>query len=120
VLAIQQIGGDDLVVVPAGVGEGAATVAVAQRPDAGNRGSQLVVHDDVPPLVQLYARMLQAEIVRVGAAPGRDQQVRPSKLGRAAAIDRHDDVVALLGDAEALRVDPDSNAFLLQDLGNRR
>ena len=41
VVAVEQVGGDDLEVVVGGVGEGAAAVAVAQRPDAGHVGAQL-------------------------------------------------------------------------------
>ena len=46
-LAVEQVGGDDLVVVVRGVGEGAAAVDVAERPDAGDVGAQLVVDGDV-------------------------------------------------------------------------
>ena len=46
-VAVEQVGGHDLVVVVGGVGEGAAPVAVAQRPDARHVGPELVVDLDV-------------------------------------------------------------------------
>ena len=45
--AVEQIGGDDLEIVVGGVGESALAVAVAERPDAGDVGAQLVVDFDV-------------------------------------------------------------------------
>ena len=41
VLAVEQVGGDDLEVVVGRVREGAAAVAVAERPDAGHVGRRL-------------------------------------------------------------------------------
>ena len=43
VAAVEQVRGDDLVVVVGGVGEGAAAVALAERPDAGDAGGEPVV-----------------------------------------------------------------------------
>jgi hypothetical protein len=46
-LAIQEVRGDDLEIVIGGMSEGAATVAVTQRPDVRRAGTQLVIHNDV-------------------------------------------------------------------------
>ena len=46
-----KIGGDDLGVVKGSVGEGAATVAIAHRPNAIDIGAQLFVDRDVATFV---------------------------------------------------------------------
>ena len=46
-LAIQQIGRNDLVVIVGRVCGGATTVAVAERPDAGQAGGKAVIDLDV-------------------------------------------------------------------------
>ncbi len=67
-VAVEQIGGDDLEVVVGGVGEGAAAVAVAERPDARHVGAQLVVDGDVAARVGRDAGLVEPEIVGVRAA----------------------------------------------------
>ena len=47
VAAVEEVRRDDLVVVVGGVGEGAAAVALAERPDAGDAGGEPVVDGDV-------------------------------------------------------------------------
>ena len=66
-VAVQQVVGDDLVVVVRGVGERAAPVAIADRPDAGHAGVQLVVHGDVAACVGVDARALRARGRRCSA-----------------------------------------------------
>jgi hypothetical protein len=58
VLAVEEISGDDLIVIVGGVGEGAAAIAVSDRPDAGHIGAQLYVHLDVTTLVGGHTRRL--------------------------------------------------------------
>ena len=67
VFLVEQVGGDDLEVVVGGVGEGAFAVAVAQGPDAGDVGAELVVDGDVAALVGDDAGFVEAEVVGVGA-----------------------------------------------------
>ena len=47
VLAVEQVGRDDLEIVVGGMRERAAAVAVAQRPDPRHVGRQAIVDDDV-------------------------------------------------------------------------
>ena len=88
--ALEQVRRDDLEVVVGGVGEGAPAVAVAQREDARDVGAQLAVDLDVAALVGLDPGRIEAEVVGVGAPPGRDQKMRAGHFGRPAA-DRHRD-----------------------------
>ena len=74
-LAIEQIGGDDLVIVLGCVGERAAAVAIAQRPDAGDVGAQLVIHLDVSALVVALRRL----------CPDRDRPCSADARSRAAS-----------------------------------
>ena len=55
-IVVEEVGGDDLEVVVGGVGEGAAAVAVAEGPDAGDVGAELVVDGDVAAVVVLRRR----------------------------------------------------------------
>ena len=82
VLAVEQVGGDDLEVVVGGMGEGAAAVAVAERPDAGHVGGQGVVDGDVAARVGAHAGLVEAEVVGVRPAADRQQDVRADRLGR--------------------------------------
>ena len=119
-LAVEQVGGDDLEVVVGGVGERAAAVAVAHREDARDVGAQLAVDLDVAALVGLDARLVQAEIVGVGPAAGRDQEVRADDLARLAAdghADRHLAAAAL--DPGRIGIGQDPDALVLEDLADR-
>ena len=74
-LVVEQVGGDDLEVVVGGVGEGALAVAVAQGPDAGDAGAELVVDVDVAVLVDGDAGFVEAQVVGVGAAADGEKHV---------------------------------------------
>ena len=67
---VQQVAGDDLVVVVGGVGKGAAAVALAERPHPRHAGLQGVVHLDVAASVHRVAGRLQPQVVGVGTTGG--------------------------------------------------
>ena len=73
--AVEQVGGDDLVVVVRGVGEGAARVHVAQRPDAGHARAQFVVDRDEAARIGGDAGQLETQVLGVGPAADRGEQV---------------------------------------------
>ena len=75
-LTVEKVGGDDLVVVVGRVRERAAAVAVAERPDRGHARAELVVDLHVAAVVDRDARALEAEVVRVRDAAGREEEVR--------------------------------------------
>ena len=97
-LAVEQVGGDDLEVVVRGVREGAAAVAVAERPDAGNVGRKGVVDRDVAARVGRRRRRGRgrdrrcsdagprpaARATRRSSARPRRSQRRPRRRARAA------------------------------------
>src|SRR6185436_19969771 len=60
-VAVEQVTGHDLVVVVGGMGEGAATVAVADSPDVLCARTKFVVDVDVAVFVELDASALSAE-----------------------------------------------------------
>ena len=96
--AVQQVRGEDLVVVVGGVGEGAAAVALAERPDAGDVGGESVVDRDDAALVRGNARGVEAEVVGVGLAAHGEEDVGAELLGRAfGAVDVHGDAVRRSG-----------------------
>ena len=80
------------------VGEHRAGNDVADRPDAGDRGAEIVVGLDLAALVDLKAGLVEAEPVGVGPAADRDQHaIGLDRLGRAAVggLDRQGRLVAL-------------------------
>jgi hypothetical protein len=118
-VVVDDVGGDDLEVVIGGVGEGAPAVAVAERPDAGDAGAQLIVDLDEPSLVRGDAGLVKAEVVDVRAAAHGNQQMRADNLGFAALdSEAHRDVLAPLGDRHALHAQAQVDAFALQDVGD--
>ena len=93
----QQVVGDDLVVVVAGVGEGALAVAVAERPDARVRGAQRLVDLDVAALVGGDAGGVEPEVVGVGDAADGEEEVRAARSGLAfLAVEAERDALAVL------------------------
>ena len=62
------------------MGEGAFAVAIAQRPDAGDVGAQLVVDFDVAVAVGCDAGVFETEIGGVGAAADGEEQVGADDL----------------------------------------
>src|SRR5262245_30129025 len=76
----KQVVGDDLIVVVAGVSEGALAVAVAERPDAWVSGAQGFIDLDVATLVGLDSGELQAELVGVGYTADRKQDVAAASV----------------------------------------
>src|SRR5258708_7798338 len=112
VIAVEQIGGDDLKIVVGGVGEGASPIAIAERPDTRHICAERIIHLDEATRLSAYAGVLQAEIVSIGPAAHRDEQVRSANLRAAiGAFELHHDVVALLGDAPTPRIQAKIDAF---------
>ena len=103
------------------VGEHRAGDDVADRPDAGDRGAEVVVGLDLAALVGLEARPCRAPSPSVfGPAADRDQHaVGLDRLGRAArgGLDRQRGLVALDASRPVTLVDePELEALLLEDL----
>lgn len=107
-LAIQQVGGDDFEVVVGGMCEGTAAVAIAERPNAGNVGSEPVVNLDVPARVRLDASRFETEVVGVRSAPHCKQDVRADRRGLAFfTVESNLDALLVLRQTDALRAGAD-------------
>ena len=119
-LAVEEVRGQDLEVVVRGVREGAAAVAVAERPDAGHVGRELVVDRDVAARVHRDAGRLEPEVVRVRAAADREQHVRAHD-GRLAllAVDAHGHALLVRRQADALGARAHRDALGQQDAPDR-
>ena len=65
-VGIEQIVGDDLIIVVRSMCKGAAAVAVAERPDAGHICLQLIVNNDVAAVIGRNASPLKTQVARVG------------------------------------------------------
>ncbi|CBJ35683.1 hypothethical protein (plasmid) [Ralstonia solanacearum PSI07] len=118
--ALEQVGRDDFVVVVRGVGERAAAVAVAQCPDAGDIGAQLLVHPDVAARVGLDPGLVQPEIAGVRHAPDGEQQMRACGLaGPGGTVQPDDHVVRVAPRAQAVGAELDVDPFVFQDLPHR-
>ena len=116
-IVVEQIGGDDFEVVVGRVREPASAVAIAEGPDARHVGPKLIVYHDVPLWIRGDAGFVQAQVVGVRAASHSEQHMRTADPGRfAGAIDAGDDLFSALREADAFCVQPNGDAFLLQDV----
>jgi hypothetical protein len=76
----------------------------------------LIVHLDVPARVHCDTGLFQPQVVRIRAAPHSQQYVRPNHLGRARrAIHPRRDFLTSLGEGDALGVQANCDAFVLQN-----
>ena len=117
---VAEVGGQDLVIVVGGGGEGAPAIDVADRPDARNVGAKLIVDGDETPPVGLDTGLIEPEIVGVGNPPDGEQQVGADDLvgPRFASRGEHHPIAAFL-DAYTLGIETHLDAFRLQDLLHR-
>ena len=116
-IVVEEVGGDDFVVVVRGVGEGSAAVAVADGPDAGDVGAELVVDGDVAAVVVSDAGFFEAEVVGVGTAAYGEEDVRADALGGIVlAADSGGDVVALATEVDALGAGADLDALFFEEV----
>src|SRR5207244_11296947 len=94
---------------------------VAQRPDAGGTGAQLVIDFDEAALVGGDARLVEAEVVRIGIAADGEQEVRAGDLARlllAAYVDCDTRTVAM--GRQALSLEPKGDTFAFEYRLDRR
>src|SRR5208337_898759 len=81
-VCIEEIVGDDLIVVVGSMRKRAATVAVTQCPDAGHVGLQLIVNGDVAAMVGGNPSPVQTQVVRVGSASHGQKNMRTDYFRR--------------------------------------
>ena len=99
------------------MGEGAATVAIAERPDARRAGAQFVVDDDVAARVGLDSGLVERQVVGVGPAPDREQHVGTRDFRRAGrAIEPDRDFGAPGFEMNAFRIQAHSDALGFENL----
>ena len=79
-ILLKKISRDDLIVIISCVGEGALAVAVAERPDVGHGGTQLVVDRNVAVLVGFYTGRVKTQIIGIGAAADSEQYMGADDL----------------------------------------
>lgn len=111
-VALEEIARDDLVVVVGGVGEGAAPVALAERPHPGHAGLEPIVHLDRAIAAEAQASRVRAEIVGVRRAPHRDEEVAAHHLTARSA---HRDPCFAVLDAAHLRIEDEADALELEE-----
>src|SRR6202044_1358586 len=117
--AIEEIVGDDFVVVVRSVGEGAAAVAVADGVNAGSGGAELIVDGDVSALVGRNAGCGKVQVVGVGYAAGGQQDMRADDMRFPfVAFDADQDLVAVALEMDAVGVDADLDLFGVENFAN--
>ena len=96
-ITVQEVGGDDLIIVVGCVRESSPAVAFAQRIDAGHIGAELIVDLNITALIDRDAGLFQTEIIRVGRAADGEKQVRADDIFLArAAIEIDNDLIVLI------------------------
>src|SRR5690606_32408073 len=98
------------------VGEGAASVAVAQCVYVGLAGAQFVVDGDMAAFVGLYAGPVETEIVGVGAAADGEKHMGPGN-GRIAfgAIDVDRDPTFVRRERNTFGIEAEGDVLFLED-----
>src|SRR4029077_4692012 len=92
--------------------------AVAQGPNVGHAGAQLVVDLDVATRIRNDTGMFAAKIVGVWSPAYRQQQMRAVDLRpRPRSFNRHRNASTLLFHADSLAVDADVDVFRLENIG---
>ena len=81
-VSVEEIVGDDLIVVVGSMRKGAAAVAVTQGPDAGHVGLQLVVNGDVAALVRRNPGPVETQVARVGSTSHGEKNMRADYFRR--------------------------------------
>src|SRR6185437_10244776 len=119
VLAVEQVGGDDLKIVVSGVRERAAPVAIAERPDAGNVGLKAVIDLDVTARIELNAGTVEPEIAGIGLSADGEQHIGGHDFRlplRTLDPDAHAGIS--LGKADAFGRRANVNAFPFEDIAH--
>jgi hypothetical protein len=117
--ALEQVRGDDLVVVIGRMREGTPPVAIAQRPDSLGTGGECLVHGDVASRVHGDTRPIEPEIVGVRPPTDGQQHVRANDdrlAGGAIHANRH--AVSMWLQLDAGRLGADCNPFVAEDLAD--
>src|SRR5882672_5415610 len=115
-IVVEEIGGDDLVVVPRRVRERTLAVRVAHAPYAVGAGAALVVDGDVAARIGGDAGLLETEVVGIRRAADGEQQV--AALGdRLAgfAFEADDDASAFHRECHALGAGADHDTLALEN-----
>src|SRR5213592_3483316 len=96
--------------------EGASSVAIAQRINAGHIGAKLIVNLDVTALVDFNPGVFQAEVVGVRHTTDSEKDMRADdSLIAAAAINLHCHLVAAFFKADAVSVQTDLDTFVFEN-----
>ena len=111
-LAIEEVGGGDLVIVIRGVGEGAVAIAIAQGPDVLHRGAELIVDFDEAVGIDLDAGLFGVERIRIRHAADGEEHVRAGLFLRPlfAAYAYHRPAIAPI-ETDALGAGAEADAF---------
>jgi hypothetical protein len=100
--------------------EGAATVAVAERPDAGHVRGEPVVNFDVPSRIRLDTSRFESKVVSVWATPHGKQDVRANRRGLTfLAVDADLDAIIMWCKTDALCARSDLDTLVHQNLSYR-
>ena len=115
-IALKEIVGHNFVVIVGSVCERTAAIAIPEGPHAGNVRPEFIVHDDVALWVGGNAGLLEPQILRVGYAPDREQNMAADDLRRLLfAIHADDGFPVSHGQRNTFRVQPDADAVGLED-----
>src|SRR5438876_3283117 len=96
--------------------EGASSVAITQRINAGHIGAKLIVNLDVTALIDSNPGLFQTEVVGVRHATDCEKRMRADdNLIAAAAINLHGHFIAAFFKADAFSVQTDLDTFAFEN-----
>ena len=117
---VEQVVGDDFVIVVGSVRKGTAPVAVPDCPDSRHAGAQFVIHFDVAAGIDPHSRLREAEIAGVRHASHREEEMGARHFARAArALYPDHDLRAALFDRQLFDPGFERDAFVFKDGADR-
>src|SRR5437868_7986503 len=106
-VCVEQIVGDDFIIVVRSMCKSAAAVAVTQGPDAGNVGLQFIVNDDVAAPVSRNSSTVKTQVARIRDTSHRDKNVSAYYVRRAIfACDMNGHTAVALCQGYTFRIQP--------------
>ena len=118
-VGVEEIVGDNLVIVVRSMSKGAAAVAVTQRPDARHIRLQLIVNNDVAAVIGRNAGLVETQVARVGDTPYRQKNVSTQYFRRTFVTLHVDgDTAIALCQRDTFRIQPDLYPLSLQNFAH--
>src|SRR6267142_4380896 len=116
-VSVEEIVRNNFVVVIGSMRKGAAAVAVAQRPDAGDVRLQLIINDYVAAVVGGDLNPVESQVVRVGSTSHSQKDVSACYFWRTfLTCEANGDTAFAIGERDTFGIQPNLHTLSHQDV----